>query len=1002
MRSNRVLKMAVAYSLAMASSLALAQQAPQSPAAEEGADLETVIVTGTYIRGTAEDAALPVQVLSAEDLAKQGSPSTVELLKSLPASSGVLGDTNQFDARAQATEGVGSVNLRGFGPSRTLVLLNGRRLANNAITSSVDTNLLPVSAIGRIEVLKDGGAVTYGSDAVAGVVNFITKSGFNGLDITADYKNVKDTDGDYSVGITYGWGGDDIDFLVSAGYQHRSELKVRDRDFAHRPYLENPQGGYSAASNPASFVPLGAAGPIAAPIRDPQCGPLGGFPGVSATNAAVCYFQFSVLDALIEKEDHYQAYAEFNWNLPGDIKWHTEALYAGSEVPDYRTSPSFATLQTPTSLATGGTSPVAGQYFVPIAGNPGFASFNAANPGVFPAGTTNLLVVGYRPFGLGGNPLFNYGPSEGARNYFSYRISSGLSGTIGDDINWDTAVTYSNNDRNVDARDSVVNRLQLALRGLGGPNCFSGSAPGVGNCSYLNPFSTAIPRNPNTGVVNSQFASFGVPNDNRALLEWIFPKYHVQNKTDILTVDAVLSGKFGFEFSGGEPGWAVGAQYRDSSYETEFSGLGDLTDFPCINSVRAPTAANPTGAVGAAGCTADELSRPTGVYVFLTGQSDAKFTQDVIAVFSELSLPFFDNFQGQLAARYEDYGGATGSTFDPKLALKWQVIDEVALRASVGTTFRGPPLNFLTRESVTTLQQVASVFRAVRTFGNPDLEPESAFNYNLGVLVKAGPFTGSVDYFSFDFEDQIVAEPLAGMVATLFPSNLGTAGRCGDPAFAGLQSRFTFGPAGCAAGSGNITAVSINQINGPDVKTTGIDLSGKLDLDVGNGTLGVGVGGTVVLEYETDAVSVEGVTVQRSFDAVGKLNFQTTAFPLPKYKGAFTTEYSIGDHNIRYVVNYTHKYIDQRTDIFLPSPITVTNGLVAGPRATVTGGKTIGSYTVHNLYYQVQLPEDMTLTLGVENLFDRDPSFARLELNYDPFTGSPVGRAAKLGLRKKF
>ena len=94
----------------------------------------------------------------------------------------MLGDTNQFDSRAQGSEGSGSVNLRGLGSQRTLVLLNGRRLAINPFGQAgagiVDTNIIPASAIGRLEVLKDGAAATYGSDAIAGVVNFITKKNF--------------------------------------------------------------------------------------------------------------------------------------------------------------------------------------------------------------------------------------------------------------------------------------------------------------------------------------------------------------------------------------------------------------------------------------------------------------------------------------------------------------------------------------------------------------------------------------------------------------------------------------------------------------------------------------------------------------------------------------------------------------------------------------------------------------------------------------------------------
>lgn len=276
--------------LATAVSTALAQETSEVA--------EVVIVTGSYIRGTAEDTALPVDVISAEDLAKQGSPSTLEMIKGLSVSNGVLGDTNQFDARAQGSEGSGSVNLRGFGPQRTLVLLNGRRMvASPFLLGAVDTNFIPLAAIGRVEVLKDGAAATYGSDAIGGVVNFITKENLRGVDVGADFKAIQDSDGDYSASGAYGWGNERMSGLFAVGYQHRSELLIKDRDWAHQDYLVNPQGGWSAAGNPSSYIPTNTAVPSAAnplgiasnvPIRDPQCGALGGFPGRVASGAAVC------------------------------------------------------------------------------------------------------------------------------------------------------------------------------------------------------------------------------------------------------------------------------------------------------------------------------------------------------------------------------------------------------------------------------------------------------------------------------------------------------------------------------------------------------------------------------------------------------------------------------------------------------------------------------------------------------------------------------------------
>lgn len=121
-----------------------------------------IVVTGSYIRGTPETAALPVDVITAEDLENQGSPTVTELVRNLGVSAGIDGNTNQFTSNG--LEGLGNVNLRGLGPSRTLVLFNGHRMVSapygigESAQAFVDTNLIPAHAIGRVEVLKDGAA----------------------------------------------------------------------------------------------------------------------------------------------------------------------------------------------------------------------------------------------------------------------------------------------------------------------------------------------------------------------------------------------------------------------------------------------------------------------------------------------------------------------------------------------------------------------------------------------------------------------------------------------------------------------------------------------------------------------------------------------------------------------------------------------------------------------------------------------------------------------------
>src|SRR3989337_1202514 len=120
--------------------------------------------------------------------------------------------------------------------------MNGRRLAPATVgVIGYDINLLPTAAIGRIEILKDGAAATYGSDAVAGVGNFITKSGFEGMSLEAAYTYIDGSDGDYTANAAYGYKGESWDMLVAGGYRKRSELSTLDRDFISPNFADNPQ-----------------------------------------------------------------------------------------------------------------------------------------------------------------------------------------------------------------------------------------------------------------------------------------------------------------------------------------------------------------------------------------------------------------------------------------------------------------------------------------------------------------------------------------------------------------------------------------------------------------------------------------------------------------------------------------------------------------------------------------------------------------------------------------
>ena len=935
-----------------------------SVAAEK--ELEEVVVTGSFIKGTPEDAALPVDVISRSDLEDVGSPSVMEMVRNLSVTNGNIGETNQFDTRGgQGNEGVTTANLRGLGSARTLVLVNGKRHVSTE-SIGVDISAIPSMAIGRVEILKDGAAALYGSDAIAGVMNFITRDNYEGLEIRGSHQNIQDTDGDNSIGFIFGHRMDNVHFAISAEYDQRNELGIKDRSWALRSQPENPQGGWSGIGNPGRILPaiggtiIGAGGP------DPQCELLGG-----AIVGPACQFQFTFFDNLIEEQETTKVFAEVNIDITDSVALHIEALYADMDMPEWKTSPAYP----PQSLF--------GPDRIIAPTHPGLIDMKATYPGSFP--DINLGAAGIVPSaaqgaytltrmsGVAGAP--GGVPGEGMRSTETKRISGGFVGDFENGVGFDVSLSWSERDRVTAGPDMFIERMAFALDGYGGPGCdqvtaVAAGAAGVGGCEYYNPFSNAIQRSAVTGAVNPDYNP-AVAN-SASLINWMTADASSNAVNELLVFEAIFNGETSYEMAGGNVGWAAGFQSRSEEYDFTLADVSNRAINPC-------PFINPASVTLGHTTTLDCDASGAGLLAFLAASDEESTDRTIYGAFAELALPISDTLDVQLAFRYEDYGEDDGGdTFDPKIAVSWAATDLIKVRGSASTTFRGPPGSFLGGTG-TSLQFLApaSAFKAVDTTGNPNLEAETAVALNFGVVFTGDNFFGSLDYWSFDFEDPFQTESASQLISayTAFDCADGGTGigstQCND-----LRPRFT--PLGTPAAG--IQRIGRNIINGADQQTSGFDFNARYTFyDVANGDLTIGAEGTYVLEFESDDfLSISGTTLSAGGDFACELNDTRPTLPKPELQSQLYAKWGNERHRLNYAMRYVSEYDDSAP--------------------AIPALDTIDSHLTHDIHYINNMFDQWTLSLSVVNLSDEDPPLASTDLSYDGYTHNPFGRMIKLGV----
>jgi outer membrane receptor protein involved in Fe transport len=490
--------------------------------------LDEIVVVGSRLKSDRANLPSPVVTISAADIAAQGLSTPADVVRTLSINTGSEFNTDVFTQNLSV--GTSNFNLRGLGLNATLVLLNGKRqtvsggLADDGSTF-VDLNaLIPMIALERLEVLKDGAAAIYGTDAVAGVADFVTRKNFTGVEAQIDYANTShSSQDDLTVSGIVGGGNDKARGIFAASYLRRSSLSAAERDYTKGKALSSygQPGAYVLLAQSPVYpdLPYGLANNMS--IIDPNCAAGGGIPnpravqpaGVTSGVVGTCLFDFSSYYSLVPRERRWNTYGSGELYVNDDVTLYAEAAYAWNGVTR-GTSPSFPLLNSP---------------IIP-----------ADNPG-------NIYKV----------PVLFIGRAQGAsagadtvrHESETWRSVMGAKGDL-HGWTWDVAGTHSENNFYVGINNDLTTRFIAALNGKGGPN----------NNQYFNPFGSAALATPGQSTYNDP----AVIDDFNSTITYDY-------RTRLTTLDGSIGGDM-FDTKYGAWGLALGGQVRHEKV------IGDLDD----------------------------------------------------------------------------------------------------------------------------------------------------------------------------------------------------------------------------------------------------------------------------------------------------------------------------------------------------------------------------------------------------------------------------------------
>lgn len=771
------LKASLRSTLLLTSSfISLATVSHAQDASEQQEKVEEVVVVGSRLKNSMVTKALPVTVVNSDQIAGVGAVSGDELFRAIPQMGDVqFNSTNGQTSSNFARGDVGSVNLRNLGIGNTLVLLNGRRVVPHPSSQADDnlvpvltynTNAIPVSGLRRLEVLRDGAAALYGTDAVAGVVNTVLRDDVDGGEFDVQFGGAEDTkltelNVNGLFGKNFAKGRGNVSLFVS--YTERAALRATDQDFTtssdRRTYFANTPwasvasldrrstlSGWGDFQVPASFGTVRSgttAMTSAAGFFHIQPAINGGCQftysnglciddGTRATSAADrntrSDSQANINTTIIPELTRLNLFSTSKYTFANDVTFFSELGYYQAE-----------TTSVQDSVFTIG----AQKIMIPTSNY-----WNPFGRTTFANGQTNPNRIANLNISAAGAPvsLYNYrfsdlGPTTVRVKNEQYRVLAGLRGTHAG-FDWESALLYSEAtvDDRQDAISATLLQQNLALSTTDAYNPFNG-----GNLTN--------PTGPDTTTSNlaaaKSFIFESVRKGKSTLALWDFKA----SKSDLFALPA------------GEVGLAVGIEFRKDSQlddrDPHVDGTITFTD-------------SVTGEVNGA----DMFGVSPTPDTYGKRAVGAGYFEFAVPVFApDMGVPLMRSLDFQIAGRFENYSDF-GSVFKPKVAMAWDLIDGVRIRGSWAQGFRAPNLeqvnatlvtrgnsrtDFIRCEADLRAGRISAFSACSQSFvttaqrsGNPDLQPEESETRTVGIVVQPtlpeafGQFTLTTDYWEVD------------------------------------------------------------------------------------------------------------------------------------------------------------------------------------------------------------------------------------------------------------